>query len=136
MHCVNSTIFFPVLFSQPWLSTQNKVRLLEWKGRLDLAMYASRRSPEPLIDEIKNYGTERSWKGVFDTCIAQEGYDGHVSKMARALANGERLCKPYEGRQDFKIKGDMWLKLGNMREYLPPITCPFVVAFARFFDPC
>ncbi|KAK2763068.1 hypothetical protein FQN54_009701 [Arachnomyces sp. PD_36] len=114
MHCVNSTIFFPVFFSQPWLTTQNKVRLLEWKGRLDLAMYASRRSPKPLIDEIKNYGTPRSWKEVFDTCIEKEGGDGHVTKMARALAHGERFSKPYEAQDNFRLKGDMWLKLGNM----------------------
>jgi hypothetical protein len=118
MHCVNSTIFFPVLFSQSWLSHENKVRLLEWKGRLDLVMYASRRSPEPLIDVIKNHKAERSWQGVFETCLAHEGYDGHVTKMARALANGGRICKPYENREDFKVKGDMWLKLGNIRKSL------------------
>lgn len=81
-------------------------------------MYASRRSPKLLPDEIKNYEAKRSWQGVFDTCIEKEGGDGHVSKMARALAHGERLCKPFEDRENFKLKGDMWLKLGNMREYL------------------
>lgn len=121
-------MFFPTFFSQPWLSPQNKARLLEWKGRLDLAMYASRRSPKLLIDEIKNYEAKRSWKEVFDTCIEEEGGDGHVSKMARTLANGEHVCKPFEGQENFRLKGNMWLKLGNMREY------PYIPQFLYFLS--
>jgi hypothetical protein len=123
MHTVTSSLFFPIFFSQPWISAQNKVRMLEWKGRFDLAIYASRRSPKLLIEEISNFGTPLSWKEVFDTCMEKEGNDGHVTKMARALANGEKLSKPYEGKEEFRIRGDMWLKLGNMREYLP-LLCP------------
>lgn len=54
---------------------------------------------------------------MFKTCIEKEGGDGHVTKMARALAHGEQLSKPFEGQENFRLKGDMWLKLGNMRTY-------------------
>ena len=39
---------------QGWLSDANKVRLLEWKVRMDLAMYASRKCPDIHLDEIRN----------------------------------------------------------------------------------
>ena len=55
MHCVNSSIFFSAFLAAPWLSTANKARLLEWKGRNDLAMYASRHCPDLLLDEITDY---------------------------------------------------------------------------------
>ena len=39
--------------------------------------------------------------------------DGHVCKLVRALANGKAVCRGYEG-EVFRIKGDMWRKLGHM----------------------
>lgn len=66
---------------------------------------------------------------MFDTCMEKEGGDGHVSKMARTLARGERLCKPFEGQENFKLKGDMWLKLGNMRESSYHFQRPLTIVF-------
>ena len=43
MHCVNCSIFFPTFSKASWITAENKARLLEWKGRLDLCMYPSRR---------------------------------------------------------------------------------------------
>lgn len=124
MHCVNASIFFSAFLAQPWLSTANKVRLLEWKGRLDLAMYASRRSPEPLLKEIVNYKPKQpadgkneaeAWNKIFER-VDNKPDDGHAAKLIRALAHGEQVCKPYASKDAaaFPIKGDMWLQLGNM----------------------
>lgn len=115
MHCVNSSIFFSSFLSQPWLSVSNKVRLLEWKVRLDLAMYASRGSPELLLDEVEDYRSKKdsSWDEVIKR-VNMLPDDGHASKIIRALAHGEQVCKPYEQKDGFRIKGDHWLKLGNM----------------------
>ena len=118
IHCTNCSTFFSAFLKQPWLSTENKVRLLEWKGRLDLALYASRGSPELLLDEITNYEPKRpemGWEGIFERVDALED-DGHASKLIRALANGEVACKPHEaeGGDAFPIKGGMWLQLGHM----------------------
>lgn len=117
MHSVNSSIFFPALLSLPSLSTRAKLRLMEWKGRVDLAMYVSRGSPNLLLEEITNYQPTRDWKAIFDSSIRHSRDDGHVSKMVRAVANGERVCKPFEAggkERGFIIQGDMWLKIGNM----------------------
>ena len=122
MHCVNCSIFFSAFLKAPWISTANKVRLLEWKGRLDLCMYASRKAPTPLIHEIESYHPKesgkpesQSWEGIIHRVIKHND-DGHAAKLVRAIAHGEVVSKPYEGDERFKIKGDMWLKLGNMGE--------------------
>ncbi|KIV86432.1 hypothetical protein PV11_02044 [Exophiala sideris] len=119
MHCVNCSIFFSAFMDEPWLSVENKCRLLEWKGRLDLAMYVSRGSPELLIDEIKNYSPQHAkdgWEEVARRVDRMED-DGHASKLVRAIANGHQACKPYESESDdvFPIKrDDMWLNLVHM----------------------
>ena len=119
MHCANCSIFFPTFNSLPWLSTANKVRLLEWKGRLDLAMYASRRSPPLLLEEIATYvptkleAGDAEWKGLFQRLFEFDD-DGHAAKLARAVAYGEVASKQYESEDWAKIKGFMWLKIGNM----------------------
>ena len=122
MHAVNCSIFFSAFLKQDWLSQHNKIRLLEWKGRNDLAMYASRRSPEPLLDEIINYRPkipskegENPWDSIIERVKMHED-DGHAAKLVRALAHGQVACRPYEGRKGFKIKGSMWLQLGHMGE--------------------
>ncbi len=128
MHCVNCSIFFSAFLKQPWISQQNQVRLLEWKGRLDLCMYASRRSPEPLMGEITNYKPKEPtkdghnpWVRIFERAKEHDD-DGHAAKLVRALANGEQVSRPYEDMDSFRIKGDMWSQLGHMgkRQMLSP----------------
>lgn len=117
MHCVNCSIFFSAFLKAPWLDTSSKVRLLEWKGRLDLCMYASRRSPKPLMEEIINYRPakpeESSWEEVCRR-IREHQDDGHGSKLVRAIAHGQEICKPFKDASTFPIQGAMWQQLGNM----------------------
>ena len=126
MHCVNSSIFFPTFNAQSWLSTANKVRLLQWKGYLDLAMYASRRSPPLLFSEITEYTPakpkEADWNGIFTRLWNFED-DGHAVKLGRAVRNGELVSEAWEKRvkreangvgDGMVVKGEMWEKIGNM----------------------
>lgn len=91
--------------------------MLEWKGRLDLALYASLRSPEPFIDDIANYpGDEmqlQSWDEIIDRARNYDQDDGHAAKFVRALAHGEIICKPYESAERFRFKGSMWRRLAQ-----------------------
>ncbi|KAL8948606.1 MAG: hypothetical protein Q9222_005222 [Ikaeria aurantiellina] len=118
MHALNSSIFFSTFLRQPWISHQNKVKLLNWKGSPDLCLYASRRAPPLLLNEISSYASKHGqldgWDHIFKR--AREFMDdGHSCKMICALAHGEKVCKPFEERNEhFRIKGEMWLKLGNM----------------------
>ncbi|KAK5000950.1 hypothetical protein LTR66_000296 [Elasticomyces elasticus] len=120
MHCFNCSIFFSAFLKQDWLSMENKVRLLEWKSRSDVAMYASRKSPPLLMNEIKNYqpkapvkDAEDPWADIMER-VCRHNDDGHGSKLVRALAHGQQACQPYESKDAFRIKGDMWLQLGHM----------------------
>ena len=117
MHCVNCSIFYDAFLKQSWISDENKARLLEWKGRFDLCMYASRRSPEPLLDEIVHYkpkDPESSWDRIFDR-VRNYDDDGHASKLVRSLAHGEMICASYDSHDPkFRIVDGMWLQLGNM----------------------
>jgi Questin oxidase-like len=121
MHCVNSSIFWPTFNAQSWLSTTNKVRLLQWKGYLDLAMYASRRSPPLLLSEITDYQPakpkEADWNGIFERLFAFPD-DGHAVKLGRAVRNGQLVSQAWEGKgkgeEGMKVQGDMWEKIGNM----------------------
>ncbi|OQV08728.1 hypothetical protein CLAIMM_12954 [Cladophialophora immunda] len=99
MHAVNSSIFLSVFLAQDWITPPMKAKLVEWKGRLDLALYASRRSPELLLEEIADYppngGEVLCWDEMYTTS-SRFMDDGHTAKFVRALANGENVCAPFE----------------------------------------
>jgi len=118
MHAVNSSIFCTVLIRQDWIKLEDKIRLVEWKGRLDLAWYAAEGCP-PLDDlAISNYtgSSEMDWQDLY-SAARNECDDGHVSKFVRALKHGENETKSYEDGEwsnYFPMKGDMWLKLARI----------------------
>jgi hypothetical protein len=115
MHCVNSGIFYSSFLEQKWLSEANKVRLLEWKVWNDLTMYASRKSPEIHLDEIRNYKPSQPshWDKVIERVRSMED-DGHAAKLVRALVHGQQVCAPYEAKPEFRLKKDDWLQLAHM----------------------
>lgn len=118
MHCVNCSIFFSRFVKQPWISEHNKVRLLEWKVRLDLCMYASRRSPKPLLEEITNYkGKQQSSLDGIIKRVIEHNDDGHAAKLVRAIAHGGEVSRPYEDGENFRIKNGMWLQLEHMGKW-------------------
>lgn len=115
IHCVNSSIFFSKFINLPFLNQRSKLRLLEWKGRIDLLMYTSRGTPDLLLDEVANYPLKEDWSQIFARSIAHPGDDGHLAKLARALAHGQKVCQAYESKNpEMQIKGDMWLRIGNI----------------------
>lgn len=40
--------------------------------------------------------------------------DGHTSKLIRALAHGEIICREFEAKEGFRVRGEDWLQLGHM----------------------
>lgn len=40
--------------------------------------------------------------------------DGHSAKLVRALAHGQKICGPYEDKDEFRVKHDDWLQMGHM----------------------
>jgi hypothetical protein len=113
MHCVNCNIFYSAFLKQDWIKDDEKRRLLEWKGRNDLVMYASRRAPNILVDEIRQYRPKKPGSDVFQRVLEIDD-DGHASKLVRALANGKEVCEKYEGKEGFEVKDGMWDQLLHM----------------------
>ncbi|KAJ5182971.1 hypothetical protein N7492_000587 [Penicillium capsulatum] len=113
LHCVNSSIFFCKILRLPYLTEQTKLRLLEWKGRLDLLIYVSAGSPDLLLDEVTSYPAKTDWNTVFSRGLAHPTDDGHLVKFLRAIAHGERVCRAFEDSK-MPISGDAWLRIGNM----------------------
>jgi hypothetical protein len=113
MHCLNSSLFFSSFLSSLPRSTRR--RLLEWKVWNDIAMYVSRGCPDLLVNEINNYAPvkESGMDEVIKRVNAVED-DGHACKLVRAIAHGEAVCGKYDGKDGFKIRGDMWKKVGHM----------------------
>lgn len=124
---MNATIFLTKFISLPWLEVRSKLRLLEWKGRLNLLLYVSRNTPELYLSDVTEYQASRTWEDIFAYANAHPRDDGHIGKLVRAVANGERVCRPYEAKANdlgLTITGDMWLKIGNMGESkLKPVPC-------------
>ncbi|KAI3545142.1 hypothetical protein CABS01_11804 [Colletotrichum abscissum] len=120
MHVVTSSIFFTIFNKQDWIAMEDRLRLVEWKGRLDLAFYAFCRCPDLHSEAITEYYDEftkdMDWKQLY-AAVTKEHDDGHVAKFIRALRNGEESAKAHEGgawSANFPVKGDMWLKLARM----------------------
>lgn len=121
MHDTNLSIFIPRFMSASWLSPENKCRILEWKGRLDLANYVARACAELRRDEITNYAPkavtvgkskEQQWQEIFHRVNELEDEDGHAPKLVRVCAAGDQMWKT--GQASGVINQDMWLKMAHM----------------------
>ncbi|KAI1504052.1 hypothetical protein F5X99DRAFT_424580 [Biscogniauxia marginata] len=120
MHNVTSSLFFTVFARQDWIRLEDRVRLVEWKARLDLAWYAVSGCAPLDGAAISGYENPESdglgWEDLF-SAVNKEHDDGHAAKFIRALKNGEQVCAEYEqGEWEayFPMKGDMWLRLARM----------------------
>ncbi|KAJ4369761.1 hypothetical protein N0V83_005525 [Neocucurbitaria cava] len=119
LHNVTSSIFLTVLVQDPWISLENKVRLVEWKARTDLFWYAACGCPEFDIQHVNNYQAGPSsgmgWSELYQAINVIHD-DGHVAKFVRALKSAKDICKPFESQDPaaFQIKGDAWIQLARM----------------------
>jgi hypothetical protein len=120
MHGVNATILVSAILEQSWLSIQNKGRLLEWVGRFLLALYSSNHVAPLYVSEVSDYipkksalGSEGSWENIISRAVDVSD-DGHVAKLIRALAFGEKACDGWEEKTPLIIKGKMWRQIGSM----------------------
>ncbi|EED17960.1 HypA-like protein, putative [Talaromyces stipitatus ATCC 10500] len=117
IHAVNCSIFFSAILDRPWISTRAKVRLLEWKGRMDLLLYASRHCPPLYLSEVTSYSIAKTWDEVIQAGNTHKEDDGHVVKLIRAIAHGEQITDPLEKQgkaKGLKMHGNAWLKAANM----------------------
>ncbi|KAJ2980485.1 hypothetical protein NQ176_g2614 [Zarea fungicola] len=120
MHAVTSSIFFSVIIKQDWIKLQDRVRMVEWKGRLDLAWYVVSGSAELHTSDVTTYQDDftdaMGWEELY-AVVNKEHDDGHVAKLIRALRNGQNAAERFEGgefSESFPVHGDMWIKIARM----------------------
>ncbi|CRK16857.1 hypothetical protein BN1708_011849 [Verticillium longisporum] len=120
IHHTNSAPFFVALNKTDWISVEDKVRILEYKIRLDLVQNAARGTPEIRFDAIAAYRPKDLDRGKALVARPEDllprfhaiDDDGHTVKVARSLAVCRELCEPYADRPWKKVKSDdVWLKM-------------------------
>ncbi|GIZ46907.1 hypothetical protein CKM354_001001300 [Cercospora kikuchii] len=119
MHNVTSSIFLSVFAQQDWIKLEDKVRLVEWKARMDLVWFAASGAALLKLSFLTDYKPTHSagmnWMDLYQA-INKAHDDGHVAKFVRAIKNGESVAKPFEGEdpERFPVRGDLWLKVAQM----------------------
>ncbi|QIW99251.1 hypothetical protein AMS68_004769 [Peltaster fructicola] len=120
MHNVTSSIFLSVLTQQPWIKLDDKVRLIEWKSRLDLVWYAASAAAKLdaawITDYVPTFSAGMDWISLYKATNKAHD-DGHVAKFIRAIKNGFDVAKPFESSQDaalLPVHGDMWFKVAQL----------------------
>lgn len=93
MHAATTSVFYPAIMTQDWISDADKARLLEAKSRSDAVMYAGCGSPALYPERISEYTPRRSTDGWPELIRRANVYrdDGHTAKMIRALFALEKL---------------------------------------------
>ncbi|KAK7910926.1 hypothetical protein PG985_013407 [Apiospora marii] len=117
MHHVTSAPIFVTLNKQDWISTEQKVRMLEWKIRLDIVQYVARGSPKLSLEKIASYvpKDEASSADQLLPRLHTLSDDGHVIKLWRAMGVGRKISEPYEGRTWLQIKGrHLWDQVAHL----------------------
>ncbi|KAI0845544.1 hypothetical protein F5Y00DRAFT_265496 [Daldinia vernicosa] len=117
MHHININPIYIILNGLDWVSIETKVRLLEWKIRLDLVQYAARGSPPLELDNIATYVPRAGKLAPVDEQLplmyALEE-EGHGIKLFRAVSIAQNLCEKYEDKPWARIKGDMWARISHL----------------------
>ncbi|KAJ0308329.1 hypothetical protein COL5a_000768 [Colletotrichum fioriniae] len=96
----------------PWISTENKVRMLEYKIRMDLVQYAARGCPPLRLDDVKSYRPKDKDEGK--DLVSKPTDDGHTIKVVRALGICQDLSAKYGDKPWIKIKDEEWRNLTYM----------------------
>ncbi|CAJ2508118.1 Uu.00g093040.m01.CDS01 [Anthostomella pinea] len=117
IHHINVCPIYLAFNKMRWVSTETKVRLLEWKIRMDLIQYAARACAPLSVDKITSYVPRDKKPGPAIELLPRIHSleeDGHVVKLFRAIGVGQNASKEYEDKDWMKIKGDLWTKIGHM----------------------
>ncbi|KAI1468938.1 uncharacterized protein F4812DRAFT_458462 [Daldinia caldariorum] len=117
MHHINVNPLYIALNNQDWVPIESKVRLLEWKIRLDILAYVSQACPPLELDNIAAYVPQvGKLTPVYEQVarIHNLDEDGHGIKLFRAVRIGQTVCERYEDQDWIRIKGDLWTRIGHL----------------------
>lgn len=116
IHPTNASVFLPLILESPLIKPAAIQRLVEWKARGDVLMYAHLWCPKLRPEGVRSFtppAEHQTWDAIF-RYVRSVDDDGHLPKLIRALAAGERFCKPYEKEQWCMVKGDQWRNMAAL----------------------
>ena len=113
-HHINAAPIYLTINAQPWIPKAIKVRLLEWKMRLDVLQYIARGCPDLDISILSNYKPKDAKLVSHPRELLPRFHvlsdDGHTIKVARALLIAQEESINYSSRDWLRIRGDKeWL---------------------------
>ncbi|KAH7056951.1 hypothetical protein B0J12DRAFT_568609 [Macrophomina phaseolina] len=117
IHSVTGSIFQPLFGPNcSWLSPAQRTRLLEWKARMDVAVYAARRAPAMNKAEITDYKPKIPGQSWAELCKRGADFpdEGHVCKTIRALAYSAKACGEFEKPVNGEVSEEMWKKATHL----------------------
>ncbi len=119
-HHINASPIFLTILGQAWISDQAKVRMLEWKIRMDLLQYAACACPALSLAAIETYTpNEKKYRDCvplrpFDLVsrLHFQEDDGHAIKLGRAALICNDLSQEYDRESWAIIRGrETWMKI-------------------------
>merc|ERR1712000_44674 len=115
IHHLNSIPIFLLLSKADWITQPVKIRLLEWKMRLDVVQYIARGCPALHSDVLKTY-TPRDANPVSSPRELLPRFyvtpdDGHTIKVVRALLIAQEETEKWGNKEWMKVKGSDWLRM-------------------------
>ncbi|KAJ6005221.1 hypothetical protein N7451_003165 [Penicillium sp. IBT 35674x] len=116
LHSITAGSLWPVFNSVPWITSEIKCRLLEWKGRADLMLYCQSGAPSIEPDELTSYQPQSpsGWSEIFRRACDYKD-DGHLVKFIRGIATAEQVTKPFAAKSHFMLKTiDQFLRIAHM----------------------
>ncbi|KAI0378282.1 hypothetical protein F5Y04DRAFT_291090 [Hypomontagnella monticulosa] len=116
IHGANACMWHSVFLKESSITRAQQAHFIETTGRLLFFLWAGVGSPVPQLDYLLNVYKpkvpNRGWEQIFEAACLHED-DGHMIKLIRALAHGEKACKPYDHLPEFRIKQNMFLHCAN-----------------------
>jgi len=110
IHHINVLSIYIVLSKQDWIPLDAKVRLLEWKIRMDLLQYAARACPSLSLDRISSYFPKQPKsdpnRGLVTRIHSLDDDDGHAIKLFRAVGVGRQFTKPFWASGKLQLDSD------------------------------
>lgn len=90
LHCFNSSIFFRTFNALPEhsFSLEDKVRLLEAKAKVDIAVYTSLGSPALSVAELEKYTAERAATRKTPVAATNGAANGYTNGYTNGAING------------------------------------------------
>jgi Questin oxidase-like len=116
MHCANAVPLVAAAAHHPDVPGHAKVELIRRLANYALVTFVGQGSPDMRFDLLRNFTPKKpanEWKELTER-VFHVPDDGHIIKLLRALRYAEEQTKEVGDQEGYLLRGQDWLKAGNM----------------------